>query len=176
MRFSQGDYVVHRGQGVCKVIDIRKKQTIIGAAPDCPGRQKTISEYVLNPVSDKKLRIHHPVGMESSLRSVVEPEQARKLLSGLADMDCDSFDTPQAWNVRDHYMGALREGDTGDAMRVAKTAHMHIEEALHEGKKPRQCYATIFKEARQRLLDELCVSLDEPREEIDSLLDKGFAD
>lgn len=175
MRYAEGDYVVHPGQGVCQVMGVEERTAIVGASADNPGTEKTILEYRLSPLSGAGIRILFPVEKESELRDIISPEEARDLLKRIPTLVSDTFDKQQSWTIRDHFMGCLRSGDTAEAMRVAKTVREHIESAARIGRKPRECYSSVYQAAHTRLLDELSISLKVSRERIDSLLEESYA-
>lgn len=175
MKYSEGDYVVHPGQGVCQVVGVEKRTAVVGASADDPGHEETILEYKLSPLTGAGIRIHFPVSKEGDLRDIISPEAARDLIRQAPSLKPDDFDKQQSWTIRDHFMECLREGDTRETMRVAKTVREHMEQAARTGRKPRECYSSVYQAAHSRLLDELSISLKVSRERIGMLLEECYA-
>ena len=136
-RYAAGDYVVHPGQGVCQIDGLTQRTVIAGAGVDDPGRQQVAELYEMSPVADRRVGISYPVAKEESLRPVIDRAQAEALIDETPDLAVDAFDGPQTWTIRDHFMEVLRGGDCRDAMRVVKTMHARMGEALSQGRKPR---------------------------------------
>lgn len=174
MRFAEGEYVVHPGQGVCLIVGIVQGSSIVGASADCPGHEERHWQYELSPLASPKVHIHYPVTREETLRPVVGRDEALAVIADGPSMESDHFEKPQSWTVREHFMELLRGGDCREAMRVTKSLYERMEEAQTRGRKPRSCYASIFEEARQRLLDELSIALDMPAEQVEGLIRKSF--
>lgn len=174
MRYEQGDYVVHPGQGVCRVNGVDRRHTIVGASADCPGREVERLEYALTPVAGQRVSIHYPVEKEDELRPVIGKADARRLIKDAPLLESDTFDKPQSWTVRDHFIGCMRAGDCTEAMRVVKTLHERVASAQRSGRKPKACYTSVLSEAKQRLYDELSIALETTEDRVDELLRDSF--
>ncbi len=147
----------------------------MGATADNPeGRHVTRLEYDLAALAGKVI-IHYPVEKEDELRPIIDPEEARELIETAPMLDDDTFDKPQSWTLREHFIGRLREGDCREAMRVVKTMHSRIDAATAHGRKPKACYTRVYEEASARLYAELCLSLGKSQEEVAALLRDSFA-
>lgn len=170
MRYAKGDYVVHPGQGVCQVEGVVESTIGVagpnGEASGCQARQL----YQMSPVKVPRVRITYPVAQEDRLRPVIGAKEARALIDGAAELDDDTFDSQQGWTLQEHFTEVLHTGDCREVQRVVKTMYDRMARAQATGRKPRACYATIFKDARQRLLGELSVALGLPDAEVERLI------
>lgn len=174
MKYAAGDYVVHPGQGVCKVTGVGSRKAVVGAREGVPGHEEMRRVYSLTPMTGAKVRIQYPVSRESNLRPIIDPDRARSLIEQAPSVRPDKFERQQSWTIRDHFMECMREGDTLETLRVAKTARRHMEQAVDQGKRPRECYTVLYEEARSRLLDELSVSLGKPQDYVEGLIEKSY--
>lgn len=172
-KFRKGDYVVHPGQGVCEVGGIVER-------PSAAGQEGTANQacliYELYPASGPRMRICFPVANEAQLRPPVGRREAQALIAEMPRLVDDSFSDPHAWTVEEHYLGGLRQGTCEDALRIAKTMHDLMERAHANGKKPKVCYERIYKTARDRALLELGIALDKTPDEVDTLIERSFAE
>lgn len=167
MRYAKGDYVVHPGQGVCQVEGV--VENVVSAGGQAAG-QRTCQLYQMSPVKVPRVRITYPVAQEDRLRPVISAKEARALIDGAARLDDDTFDSQQGWTLQEHFTEVLHAGDCREVLRVVKTMHDRMADAQVAGRKPRACYAAIFKDARQRLLGELSVALGLPDTEVERLI------
>jgi CarD family transcriptional regulator len=144
--YQVGEYIVHPGQGVCKVDEI----------VDQP--QET---YMLLPVGARHpMRISFPVASEGRLRPVLTKAEAEELIGEYPQMDVDGFTERSAALEEEHFKNQIRRGTCRDSVRVVKTFRKRIAEVRARNKKPPVAYERILKQASERSLAELAIALD----------------
>ncbi|MBQ9315933.1 MAG: CarD family transcriptional regulator [Atopobiaceae bacterium] len=144
--YQVGEYIVHPGQGVCKVDEI----------VDQP--QET---YMLLPVGARHpMRISFPVASENRLRPVLTKAEAEELIGEYPQMDVDGFTERSAALEEEHFKNQIRRGTCRDSVRVVKTFRKRIAEVRARNKKPPVAYERILKQASERSLAELAIALD----------------
>lgn len=144
--YQVGEYIVHPGQGVCKVDEI----------VDQP--QET---YMLLPVGARHpMRISFPVASEDRLRPVLTKAEAEELIGEYPQMDVDGFTERSAALEEEHFKNQIRRGTCRDSVRVVKTFRQRIAEVRARNKKPPVAYERILKQASERSLAELAIALD----------------
>lgn len=144
--YHVGEYIVHPGQGVCKVDEI----------VDQP--QET---YMLLPVGTRHpMRISFPVASEGRLRPVLSKAEAEELIDEYPQMDVDGFTERSAALEEEHFKNQIRRGTCRDSVRVVKTFRRRIAEVRSRNKKPPVAYERILKQASERSLSELAIALD----------------
>lgn len=153
--FSVGEYIVHPGQGVCKVEAIEEKP------------QPT---YKLMPVAQRHpMLISFPVSGEKRLRPVVTRSQAADLIESYPHIEPDDYTDRSAALEEVHFKDQIKHGTLLDSVRVAKTFRSRIAEVKARNKKPPVAYERILKEAQDRSLVELAVALDSSPEDVEQL-------
>ena len=144
--YQVGEYIVHPGQGVCKVDEI------VGQP------QET---YMLLPVGARHpMRISFPVASEGRLRPVLTKAEAEELIGEYPQMDVDGFTERSAALEEEHFKNQIRRGTCRDSVRVVKTFRKRIAEVRARNKKPPVAYERILKQASERSLAELAIALD----------------
>lgn len=143
--YQVGEYIVHPGQGVCKVDEIVLEP------------QET---YMLMPVGTRNpVRISFPVASEGRLRPIVTRNEAEELISSYPQMDVDNFTERSTALEEEHFKKTIRRGTCHDSVRVVKTFRHRIAEVRSRNKKPPVAYERILKQASERSLCELAVAL-----------------
>lgn len=150
--FNIGEFIVHPGQGVCRVEAIEEG--------DMPA-------YKLMPVNGRNpMMIVYPIASEGNLRPVLSAEEANHLIDGYPSMDLDQFHDRSAVLEEKHFKQVIRHGSCEDVIRIAKTFQERIKAVEANHKKPPVIYERIFKEAKERSMEELSVALDQSEEEL----------
>lgn len=154
--YSIGDYLVHPGQGVCRVEDI-------AASPS--------ATYVLLPLGQRRpVHISFPVASEGRLRPVLSRDEAEKILDGYEELAPVSFAARNIALEEEHYRSEIRSGSCELAVRIAKTFRERIASLIESGKKPPVAYDRILKLAQERSSSELAVALGCSAEEVMGLM------
>lgn len=163
--YQVGEYIVHPGQGVCKVDEIVSEP------------QDT---YLLLPVGVRHpIRISFPVSGEARLRPVLSRGEAEALIGEYPQMDTDDFSERSLALEEEHFKNKIRRGTCRDSVRVVKTFRKRIAEVRARNKKPPVVYERILKQASERSLSELAIALgvtpDDVRALFEQQSDEGFS-
>ena len=160
--FEKGEYVVHPGQGVCKVEEVTD-------GPD--------AVYKLMPVGNSHaLQISFPRSSESRLRPVLSRQEALDVIAGYPELEVDDFSDHSGAVEEEHFKSQMKEGACGDTVRIVKTVRRRIQHARAIGRKPPVVYERVLREASNRSLSELAVALDSTPEDVKSLFEQQAAD
>lgn len=144
--YQVGEYIVHPGQGVCKVGEIVSDP------------QET---YLLEPVGARHpMRISFPVASEARLRPVLTRQEAEELIGEYPQIAPDDYTERSAALEEEHFKNTIRRGTCRDSVRVVKTFRKRIAEVRSRNKKPPVAYERILKQASERSLSELAIALD----------------
>ncbi|MBP3894693.1 MAG: CarD family transcriptional regulator [Atopobiaceae bacterium] len=156
--YQVGEYIVHPGQGVCKVDEIVSQP------------QET---YMLLPVGARHpMRISFPVASESRLRPVLTKGEAEALIGEYPQMDTDDFTERSVALEEEHFKNKIRRGTCRDSVRVVKTFRRRIAEVRARNKKPPVVYERILKQASERSLSELAIALGITPEDVRALFEQ----
>lgn len=153
--YEVGEYIVHPGQGVCKVDGITE-----GDSPN----------YLLMPVGSRHpMRISFPVASEGRLRRVLTSEEARSIIAEYPTMEPEGFTDRSNALEEEHFKNEIRRGSCRDTVRVAKTFRHRIAQVRANNRKPPVSYERIYKQASERSLEELAVALGTSQEDVASM-------
>ena len=156
--YQVGEYVVHPGQGVCRVEDVT---------------QGADATYQLLPMGQPRpMHISYPVASESRLRPILSRAEARSVIENYPNMDLDGFTDRSVALEEEHYKKEIRNGSCQDSVRVVKTITAKIAAAQEKNKKAPVAYERILKQARARSLDELSCALDCSQEDVVALFEE----
>ena len=162
--YEVGEFIVHPGQGVCRVDEV----------VDSP--QPT---YLLMPIEGRHpIRISFPVASEGRLRPVISSGEAREIIEEYPAMSVEEFSGKGAAMEEEHFRNEIRRGTCRDSVRIVKTFRKRIADVRSRNKKPPVAYERILKQASQRSLSELAIALGVTIDEVVSLFesqDEGFA-
>lgn len=143
--YEIGAYIVHPGQGVCKIDSVV-------ADPD--------PTYMLLPVtSTHGMKISFPVANEDRLRPVLSPEEARRIIDEYPSMEPETHTERSNALEEQYYKEEIRQGDCRDSVRIVKTIRLRIDDLQRRGKRPPVAYERVLKRASERSLTELAVAL-----------------
>ena len=143
--YQIGEYIVHPGQGVCKVDEIVSEP------------QET---YLLLPVGLRNpVRISFPVASEDRLRPVLSREEAEELIGGYGDLEVDDYTERSLALEEEHFKREIRQGTCRDWVRIVKTFRHRIADVRARNKRPPVAYERILKQASERSLAELGIAL-----------------
>ena len=160
--YEVGDFIVHPGQGVCKV------QGVV---------EKPQPAYELMPIGQRHpMRISFPVASESKLRPVLSHDEAVKIIDGYPEMPIEDYTSKSNALEEEHFKNEIRRGTCLDSVRIVKTFRVRIAETKARNKKPPVVYERILKQARQRSLEELGVALDMSPEDVQMLFEERVSE
>ena len=143
--YAIGEYLVHPGQGVCRVEDVTQ------------GAQAV---YQLLPVGKRHpVHISFPVANEGRLRPILSRDEAQRLIDEYPTIQVEEYRARNNSLEEEHYKNEMRQGSCRDSVRIVKTFRARMADLSSRNKKPPVAYERILKEARERSLSELAVAL-----------------
>lgn len=143
--YAIGEYLVHPGQGVCRVEDVTE------------GAQAV---YQLLPVGKRHpVHISFPVANEARLRPVLTRDEAQRIIDEYPTIQVEEFSARNNSLEEEHYKNEMRQGSCRDSVRIVKTFRARIADLSSRNKKPPVAYERILKEARERSCSELAIAL-----------------
>lgn len=150
--YKTGEYVVHPGQGVCKITEV------------VDGPQAL---YKLLPLGNRhSLVITLPIEFEDRLRPVLSRQEAQDLIDSYSELEVDDFAGRNNSLEEEHYKNEIKNGTCLDSLRIAKTFRRRIRLAAEENKKAPVLYERLLKQASERSLSELAVALETTPEDV----------
>ncbi len=156
--YEVGEYVVHPGQGVCRVEAVTTEP---------------MATYQLLPIGQRHpMRISFPMASESRLRPVLSQEEARRIIEQYPLMAVEDFSAPSATLEEEHYKEQIRRGTCQDTVRIVKTFRKRIADVRSRNKKPPVAFERILKQASDRSLAELAVALDTTPDDVRMLFEQ----
>lgn len=160
--YNIGQYIVHPGQGVCRVEGVVEEPTAV---------------YKLMPVGQRNpMRIIFPVASEGKLRPVLSHDEAMELIDQYATLQVDEYTGRSSALEEDHFKREIRQGTCRDTMRIVKTFRTRIAETRARNKKPPVVYERILKQASKRSLEELSVALGMSTDDVRMLFEQRYDD
>lgn len=158
--YNVGDYIVHPGQGVCRVDGIV---------------EEPVEAYKLLPIGMRhSTLIRFPVSNSDKLRRVLTRDEAMAIIAEYPSMQLDMYTDRSNALEEEHFKKELRRGSCRDNVRIVKTFRHRIAESRARNKKPPVAYERILKQASQRSMEELSVALDMPVDDVMLLFDQEF--
>ena len=156
LMYEVGDYVVHPGQGVCKVQGVAEEPRAV---------------YELLPIGQRHpMRISFPVASEGRLRPVIGRKQAEQIIGEYTELPLEELSSRSNALEEERFKTELRRGSCRDAVRIAKTFRTRIEQVKASNKRPPVAYERIFKQASERSLQELAVAMGVSEDDVVQLL------
>ena len=156
--YHVGEFIVHPGQGVCKVEGIVKEPMAV---------------YQLMPIGQRHpMRISFPLASADKLRPVLSRDEAMQIIEQYPNMKIDDFVGRSNEIEEEHFRSKIRSGTCRDSVRIVKTFRQRIAETQARNKKPPVVYARILKQASQRSLEELAVALETTPEDVRMLFEQ----
>lgn len=150
--YQVGEYIVHPGQGVCKVEAIAEGPTAV---------------YELMPIGQRHpMKISFPVASEAKLRPVLSREEAQELIDQYPTIPVEDFRDRSNALEEEHFKNEIRRGTCRDTVRIVKTFRARIAQTKANNKKPPAAYERILKQASERSLSELAIALDTTPEDV----------
>lgn len=143
--YAIGEYLVHPGQGVCRVEGVTEGPQAV---------------YQLLPIGKRHpIYISFPIANEGRLRPVLSRAEAEQIIDDYPSIQVEQYQARNNSLEEEHYRNEMRQGTCRDSVRIAKTFRIRIEEISARNKKPPVAYERILKEARERSSAEIAVAL-----------------
>ena len=128
--YQVGEYIVHPGQGVCKVEAIAEGPTAV---------------YELMPIGQRHpMKISFPVASEAKLRPVLSREEAQELIDQYPTIPVEDFRDRSNALEEEHFKNEIRRGTCRDTVRIVKTFRARIAQTKANNKKPPAAYERIL--------------------------------
>lgn len=159
--FNKGEYVVCGNKGVCVVEDV--------TTLNITGVDKEREYYILKPVYTSGSTVYVPVdSTKESIRKVLKREEANKLISGIPDIPLITIANDKL--LEQEYRGCMKSNNCEEWVKIIKTIYLRKQKRLEAGRKVTAVDAKYFRIAEDNLYGELAISLDMPREEVESYI------
>lgn len=159
--FKKGEYVVCGNKGVCVVEDV--------TTLNISGVDKEREYYILKPVYTSGSTVYVPVdSTKESIRKVLEKDEANKLISGIPDIPLITIANDKL--LEQEYRGCMKSNNCEEWVKIIKTIYLRKQKRLEAGRKVTAVDAKYFRIAEDNLYGELAISLDMPREEVESYI------
>ncbi len=156
--YNVGEYIVHPGQGVCRVEGVV---------------EEPLEAYRLLPIGMRHpTLIRYPVANASNLRPIVTRVEAEELIEEYPTMQVDNYTDRSNALEEEHFKQEIRKGTCRDSIRIVKTFRTRIAETRARNKKPPVAYERILKQASQRSLEELSVALDMSVDDVRAMFER----
>ena len=150
--FEVGEFIVHPGQGVCKVAEVVEGEKAV---------------YRLLPINQRHhMLITFPMANEARLRPVLTHDEAVDLIDAYPSIEVDDYRCKSNALEEEHFKDKIRNGTCQDTVRIAKTFRSRIHDVRARNKKPPVAYERILKQATERSVSELAVALDVTQDEV----------
>ena len=154
--YAVGDYIVHPGQGVCRIEEITAEPA---------------ASYQLLPITQRhSMRISFPVASEARLRPVLSRDEAARIIELYPSIEVDDYSAKSSSLEEEHFKAQIREGTCLTSVRIAKTLRHRIAEVRSRNKKPPVAYERVLKQAVERALSELAIALGTTVDDVRALL------
>ena len=156
--YSVGEFIVHPGQGVCKVEGVVAEPMAV---------------YQLMPIGQRHpMRITFPLASAGKLRPVLSRDEAMQIIDEYPTMQLDTFVGKSNALEEEHFRQKIRTGSCEDSVRIVKTFRQRIADTRARNKKPPVVYERILKQASQRSLEELAVALEMTPDDVRMLFEQ----
>ncbi len=157
--FSVGEFVVHRRDGICKVTKIAPLPAGMGTADK--------DYYFLAPVNTRG-EIFSPAEENNNfLRKVLTKDEALQLLDEIPSIQDTPIDNDKLREA--HYKEAISSCDCRELVKILKTLTSRRLARFAVGKKSTASEERYYKQAEDKLFNELAFATGKDREEISEI-------
>lgn len=175
--FSVGDRVIHPGQGLCTVVEIRNAPSAAGGSAGSSSAPAPCGTLVLQATCGRSLtKLMCPIDRaEEMLHPPVTHDEALAAIAAYPTMETDGF-TDHNSGIEERHFKALVKRGVPESLRAVKTVCERIAQAESAGKKPSTYLARVLREARGRSLEELSAALGVTEEDVPSMFGPNAGD
>ncbi|MGN1157733.1 MAG: CarD family transcriptional regulator [Agathobacter sp.] len=161
--FQIGNYVINTNNGICRIQDIVTMNTS-GTAKEY---------YLLVPVEEPSAKVYIPVDMATNrIRPVITKEEAWNIIKGIPSIGSVWIENEK--EREKIYKEALASREPARLISITKTLYLRKKERTNAGKKNTAVDERYFKLAENQLFAELAFALDEPKDNIFSIIEEQF--
>ena len=162
--FQEGEYIIYRNTGVCKVAKVGIPDDFPAAAPD-------VLYYHLAPVRSAGI-IYIPVDSKVFMRPVITREQALELIASIPTLEETPDYSKDQKALAEHYKAQLQTHDCAVLLQLIKNIHRKTEELSARGKTAGKTDIQYMKQAESLLHEEFSIVLDIPFDEVPDYIRK----
>lgn len=162
--FQEGDYIVYRNTGVCRVEKI-------GIPEDFPAAAQDALYYHLAPVRGSGI-IYIPVDSKVFMRAIISEEEARNLIASIPSVEENPNYSKDQKALAEHYKSMLQTHDCVALLQLVKDIYRKNRELNEKGKTAGKTDMQYMKQAETLLHEELSVALGIPFEEMTAYIRK----
>ena len=159
--YNIGDYLMHEGSGVCKVMDVCEKAL--------SGRGSEKLYYSLEPVYDKGGQILTPVDSVRRIRDISSRGEIEELLDSVPEISVIEEENTRA--RAEKFKEKISDFEPSSLAVVVKSIYLHQQVRMAIGKKPMSSDERIMDVAGRRLFEEMAFAMNL---EIDEVRDSFF--
>lgn len=162
--FQEGEYIIYRNTGVCKVAKI-------DVPDDFPAAASNVLYYHLAPIHGSGI-IYIPVDSKVFMRPVITKEQAMELISTIPSIKEFPDYCKDQRALAEHYKAQLQTHDCTVLIQLIKNIHCKNQELNARGKTVGKTDIQYMKQAENFLHEELSIALDIPFDEVPTYIRK----
>lgn len=149
--FQVNDVVIYGHHGVCEI-------TKIGTL-EMPMADKKKLYYTLRPVYHKDSSVYAPVeNRKIIMRPVISKETAEELIQHIPEIETVWIMNEKAREIQ--FKEALQTCDCEELVKIIKTLYQRKQQRLESGKKVTVVDEKYFRQAEEKLYEELAFVLD----------------
>lgn len=149
--FQVNDVVIYGHHGVCKITDI--------GTLEMPMADKKKLYYTLRPVYHKDAFVYAPVeNRRIIMRPVISKETAEELIQHIPEIETVWIVNEKAREIQ--FKEALQTCDCEELVKMIKTLYHRKQQRLESGKKVTVVDEKYFRQAEEKLYEELAFALD----------------
>ena len=170
--FKENDLLMYGKAGVCRVFKI-------GVPDFALSNSENKQYYFLEPLYHSGTFYAPVEGAKIALRPVISAKRAKSLISGIKDMEYDTYETTSVQQLSQKYQSVLDLHECEPLMAMLKAIHIKASAAAKNNKKLGQIDKRYMKMAEELLFGELACALgkglDEVREMISVKLEEAVS-
>jgi len=155
--YKPGDLIVYGSEGVCRVDQV--------GPLDSPQADRARTYYTLLPLYHDG-KVYTPVDTAVSIRPVISRAEAESMISGLASLKAEIFETRNLRELEEHYKKQLNSHCCADLFALIRSIRMKRVKLNEAGKKLGVIDERYMKRAEDMLHGELAVALSIPRDDV----------
>lgn len=161
--FQVNDIVIYGHHGVCEI-------TKIGTL-EMPMADKKKLYYTLRPVYHKDSFVYAPVeNRKIIMRPVISRETAEKLIQHIPKIETVWIVNEKAREIQ--FKEALQTCDCEELVKIIKTLYQRKQQRLESGKKVTVVDEKYFRQAEEKLYEELAFVLDMEKNKVGQYISK----
>lgn len=155
--FQVNDVVIYGQHGVCKIMKI--------GTLEMPMADKKKLYYTLKPVYHRDSSVYAPVeNCRIVMRPVISKEKAEMLIRHIPEIETVWIVNEKAREVQ--FKEALQTCDCEELVKIIKTLYQRKRQRLEKGKKVTVVDEKYFRQAEDKLYEELAFALDMEKNKI----------